>query len=135
MIIPIHRWFRFRLRTLLIVISLAGGVLGWRQYTLQVIQKRAELLDWVASHGGAYAQVQPNQRAYVGGLSKAKSRIIGMRAARKQSATAGTPWLRFPYGDHRIAIIEVPGVWRFQTEIAQIHQMFPEAMVDVGGDR
>ena len=42
---PRRRWFRFSLRTLLVVLTLAGGAAGWLGVQLKWIQDRHAMLE------------------------------------------------------------------------------------------
>ncbi len=45
---PKRRWFRFTLRTLLIVATLWGCFFGWLGYQISWIRQRRAAIDWMA---------------------------------------------------------------------------------------
>ena len=48
---PKRRWFRFSLRTLLIVVTIIGIVLAWRAHELRLIRQRDKLITWIMYKG------------------------------------------------------------------------------------
>ena len=49
---PRRRWLRFRLRTLLILVTVSGAVLGWVGWELEQVRKEKEVIAWVIEIGG-----------------------------------------------------------------------------------
>ncbi len=49
---PRRRWLRFSLRTLLILVTVSGAVLGWVGWELEQVRKEKEVIAWVIEMGG-----------------------------------------------------------------------------------
>ncbi len=127
---PKRRWFRFSLRTLFVMLAVVGTLFGWRRHTLLVVEQRRELLAWVELHGGSYKQQLSKGRVRAPGPYHTTSHPTPTR-----NPLTGVPLIWPPYGDGRVLYIEIPGVWRHETEVRQIEQAFPEAKVTIGLDR
>jgi len=58
---PRRTWHRFSLRTLLILVTVLGAVLGWVGWELQQVRKEKEAIAWVIEVGGeiGYRQEPP----------------------------------------------------------------------------
>jgi hypothetical protein len=48
---PKRRWFRFSLRTLLVVVTVLGSVLGWVTWNLNWIRERHATMTWYKQNG------------------------------------------------------------------------------------
>jgi len=57
-----RRWFAFRLRTLLILLLLAGGLLTPRALNLQRARRQRQLVEWIVDHGGSVNYGQSDDR-------------------------------------------------------------------------
>ena len=52
---PKRRWFRFRLRTLLVIITLVSGALGWVGWDLDQRRSEQVTIAWFKKMGGRVA--------------------------------------------------------------------------------
>jgi hypothetical protein len=53
---PRRRWFRFRLRTLLIMVTLLSVPLGWVGWELDQRRREKAVVSWVEEMGRAVSQ-------------------------------------------------------------------------------
>ena len=50
--LPKHRWFQLRLRTLLVLVTLASGIFGWVGWELEQRRREVPAIAWVEKLGG-----------------------------------------------------------------------------------
>jgi hypothetical protein len=97
---------RISLRTLFLLVTLAGCWLGWQRHVVR--QREAARMTIV--EGGGW---------------------IGAESFTPQPTRAGIPWLRRWLGDEAVLWIRLPGN-ASESEIRLVESAFPEADVSVG---
>ncbi|MDA1049384.1 MAG: leucine-rich repeat domain-containing protein [Planctomycetota bacterium] len=70
-----RRWLRFSLRTLLIVFTVLGAVLGWVGWELEQVRKEKKAIAWVSAAQGVYV----SRSGESGLFSVLKYRLFGGR--------------------------------------------------------
>ncbi len=111
---PIRLWFRFRLRTLFVVLTVFGVWLGWQVTT---VRDRAAVRRELVSHG---ARVFPFGTLMLGGPFQ--------NSVRRGDPTAQLPWVRRALGDEIVADIQFPGQ-PAADDLAKIDRFLPESRV------
>jgi hypothetical protein len=48
-----RRWFQFKLRTLLIVVTIAAAACAWATHEGRIVQERTAVREWIEAGGGA----------------------------------------------------------------------------------
>jgi len=105
---PNRRWFRFSLRTLFVVMTLAGALIGWLVWELRYIHDRTAMRGWILQHGGGV----PKPAAILN-LPNPATRI---------------PFWRELLGDETAPVVILPpGL--LTADLEQIKRTFPEAEV------
>jgi hypothetical protein len=57
---PRRPWFRFSLRTLLVVLTGAAALFGWLRHTTQLVEYRRKVAEEINSHGGHVLDYYPS---------------------------------------------------------------------------
>ena len=71
---PKHRWFRFSLRTLFVVVAVVGV---WLFPQLKWIVDRHRALDWVGTQAEYWRDMPVDQRAHLGADAPWRIRVFG----------------------------------------------------------
>jgi hypothetical protein len=127
-----RRRFQFRLRTLMIgvtVLAVACGYVGWQE---SIVRERKELLSFVVNNGGGYLFPEPDLPS---------DRPIGVLPAfalvppnrplitlSTHNVTKNPQWIRIWLGDERIAALLLTASVS-SDDAARIIAAFPEANV------
>jgi hypothetical protein len=111
--IPKHRWLRWFLGTLFVVLTAFGVGLGWQ---VGIVQQRKHLLHEIKSAGGHYYLAQWPLPTGPMGMGRADSH------------PELVPWWRVWLGDERINEINVPD-HSSREYVEHVRAVFPDAMV------
>ena len=108
-----RRRFQFRLRTLLIGVTLFCVVGGYVGHQVQIVHERKRVLEWITAHDGEVVIKRKNPGA--------------------ADYRPSIPWLRRILGDSPVAGVDFGGPPTTEDE-AQIREAFPEMEdIYVGG--
>ena len=105
--VPTRRRFQFRLRTLLIGVTLLAVPLGYVGWQATIVRERRALLDSIKAAGG------------------------GDETAVFHNNASPPPWLRRILGDETVELLLVPPATDKET-MARIHRLFPDTHILVG---
>jgi hypothetical protein len=103
-----RRWFQFRLRTLMIVVTVFAIVGGWIGRDVRIVMKRLNLRRAITSDGGSISL-------------GSESSILGHVWERSE-----VTWFRRLLGDDDVLGVQVPDGDRFDWEVEQSRELFPE---------
>jgi hypothetical protein len=119
-----RRWFQFRPRTLMIVVTLLALVCGYATHEAKIVAARKALLENISNiPGGGYVISQGSTLTIVGNISRQDwGNIIMPRSDR--GPTALREWL----GDQRIDSVWSPYP-QASIEDAKILVLFPESEI------
>jgi hypothetical protein len=107
--------FQFRLRTLMIVVTLLAVVCGYVGWQAKIVRERRAMVDWINNHSG----------------------LVGINCPMPRKLTPSIAWVR--------ELLEDPAIFRIElqpdtdaTDVQRIRSLFPEAdvlVIDFGGLR
>lgn len=100
--------FRFSLRTVFVLMTLLGCVLGWVESQRTIVRQRRQTWEWVAGHYNAEQRAQPSSWS---------------------SVYDGAPLTRRLLGDQRLNSIVVDPNTFSNDDVARIQRVFPEAVI------
>ena len=110
---PKPRRWSFTLRTLLALVTLAGGVLGCVAWQVKIVRERYTIEAYVESHGGYVSH---------------KQMVIGYTNGPWQPKRL--PWYRRWLGDSYTEYVELPRDGAVpKDELLRIRRAFPEAQI------
>ncbi len=118
---PKRRWYQFRLRSLLIVVTLLTVPLGYVGWQAKIVRERKALLQLVVESGGYYIAVRKGEKdhLYFATASYAQSKPGGWREDR----------IEFVAGAEQRFDQESPGTRDFaENDFLRIEAGFPEAL-------
>jgi hypothetical protein len=98
-----RRWFQFRLRTLMIVVTLLATVCAYVSWQMRIVRER---------------QAEVNREV--------EGRIIGTDDVEKDNPV---PWIRRLLGDQCVLLIWMP-LGTDPAELDRLRALFPEALVE-----
>jgi hypothetical protein len=107
-----RRRFQFRLRTLLIGVTLLAMPCAYVASQDRIVSERTAVLCWIREHKGSSTTGEPDSP----------------RSTTKQQQPAAVSWVRRLLGDHQINHIELPPDTDI-GEVRRIRTMFPESDV------
>jgi hypothetical protein len=104
--------FQFRLRTLMIGVTLLAVPLGYVGWQAKIVRDRRALLDSIKAAGGGDETAMFHNNA----------------------SPPPPPWLRRILGDETVELLLVPPATDEET-MARIHRLFPDTRILVGTNR
>jgi hypothetical protein len=119
-----RRWFSFSLRTLLIVMTVLGCVLGWFEWRLKIVRQRESTRKWLDDLGGFVLSEKPTHRYE-----------IVPQTYRSYDSSREPSWLRKKLGDLTIRVVDLPPALT-ENQRKMIEDVFAEAEMrqyDVAG--
>jgi hypothetical protein len=115
---PRRHWSSFSLRTLFVVVTVFGIVIGWLAWNVRIVRSRQLTRTWVIRQGGA---------VHFNGLMPFHS-WNPPAPTRARNADLDPSWVRRLLGDERVELLECPR--NFSTsELDQVAVVFPEAEI------
>ena len=112
-----RRRFQFRLRTLMIGVTLLAlpcAYVGWQE---RIVQERRQTTRWLDSVGGQVLAPSENLIKYSGFVCE-----VG--------------WVRRLLGDAEVSKVELPKHHNLtETDLARIHRVFPNARIELMDSR
>jgi hypothetical protein len=110
-----RRWFSFSLRTLLIVITMLGCVLGLLGWNLKVVRQREATRVWLENQGGLVCEYKSTH-----------SYAVVPETYRSFDSTRELSQLRKMLGDQTVRVVDLPPALT-DTQRKMIEEMFSEA--------
>ncbi len=111
---PCRRWFQFRLRGLLVAVTLLAVFMGWLGWELKFIRARKAAL----ADGSVIGRLRPDE--------------LDFKELLPQATLATIPFWRRWFGDNAYQWLSVPAE-STQADMDRMKEMFPEAIVVRGG--
>ena len=97
---PRRRWFRFSLRTFLVLVTLAGCVIGWLGWNVEIVRRRQAMLNLMRYRWSVTVSIDPE------------------RAVRLS-------WIRRMLGDES-RHVDIQGHAMTKAELDELRAAFPE---------
>jgi hypothetical protein len=110
-----HRWFSFSLRTLLIVMTSLGCVLGWVGWNLKMVRQREATRSWLENQGGLVCEYK-STHPYA----------VVPQTYRSYDASCEPSWLRKMLGDQTVRVVDLPPALT-EAQRKMIEEVFSEA--------